>query len=405
MKASDMLRNNNGLKTTQSVLNKQQSGADAANKVAQTQAPVFTQQQLDAAGKKVDQMNTATPTDDAMKATRAKTIATQQAIANWVDVNQGAPSDEEDKPSVPIVKKEEPAEQPKQLSYADMYKMLNPDITETAEQRANREKKERTKARIAALGDGLRALSNIYFATKGAKVVHNPELDMTKAVNKRKAYMDAQRDKNRASWLAGYQRALALDDEARKNNLTLAEQMRYHDMQNDINKMKADQGQQRINQNQQRIDLSKLKYTNDAEYKDNQLKIKKMLADGKISHLDAQDALARLREGRIANKAQKSSGGNQTTAGYWYEYYDMMDTPEGQKKINELKRKLRIKNVTQTNVKYIMNRLKGRSSSTGGGGASSGGGKHTTHKAGGSSHAGGSSSTGGKKKTGVNWIK
>ena len=46
MKASDMLRNNNGLKTTQSVLNKQQSGVDAANKVAQTQAPVFTQQQV-----------------------------------------------------------------------------------------------------------------------------------------------------------------------------------------------------------------------------------------------------------------------------------------------------------------------------------------------------------------------
>ncbi len=397
MKASDMLRSNNGLKTTQSVLNKQQSGVDAANKVAQTQAPVFTQQQLDAAGKKVDQMNAAVPTDDAMKAAREKTIATQQAIANGVDVNQGAPSDEEDKPSVPIVKKEEPKTQPKQLSYADMYKILNPELNETAEQKANREKKERTKARIAALGDGLRALSNIYFATKGAKVVHNPESDMTKVVNKRKEYMDAQREKNRASWLAGYQRALALDEEARKNNLTLAEQMRYHDMQNDINKVKNDQGQQRINQNQQKIDLSKLKYTNDAEYKDNQMKIKKMLADGQISHWAAQDALARLREGRIASKAHKSSGGNKTTAGYWYEYYDMMDTPEGQKKINELKRKLRIKNVTQTNVRYIMDRLKGRSSSTGGGGASSGGGKHTTHK------AGGSSSAGGKKKTGVKW--
>lgn len=398
MKASDMLRNNNGLKTTQSVLNKQQSGVDAAQKVAQTQAPVFTQQQLDAAGKKVDQMNAATPQNETptMKAAREKTIATQQAIANGVDVNQGASSDEEDKPSVPIVKKEEPKPQPKQLSYADMYKILNPEHQETAEQRANREKKERTKARIAALGDGLRALSNIYFATKGAKVVHNPESDMTKAVNKRKAYMDAQREKNRASWLAGYQRALALDEEARKNNLTLAEQMRYHDMQNDINKVKADQGQQRINQNQQKIDLSKLKYTNDAEYKDNQMKIKKMLADGQISHWAAQDALARLREGRIANKAQKSSGSNQTTAGYWYEYYDMMDTPDGQKKINEIKRKLRIKNVTQTNVRYIMDRLKGRSSSTGGGGASSGGGKHTTHKAGGSSSAGG-------KKTGVKW--
>ena len=397
MKASDMLRSNNGLKTTQSVLNKQQSGVDAAQKVAQTQAPVFTQQQLDAAGKKVDQMNAATPTDGAMKAARAKTIATQQAIVNGVDVNQGAQSDEEDKPSVPIVKKEEPKPQPKQLSYADMYKILNPEHQETAEQRANREKKERTKARIAALGDGLRALSNIYFATQGAKVVHNSESDMTKAVNKRKAYMDEQREKNRAAWLTGYQRALALDEEARKNNLTLAEQMRYHDMQNDISKVKAEQGQQRINQNQQKIDLSKLKYTNDAEYKDNQMKIKKMLADGQISHWAAQDALARLREGRIANKAQKSSGGNQTTAGYWYEYYDMMDTPDGQKKINEIKRKLRIKNVTQTNVRYIMDRLKGRSSSTGGGGSSSGGGKHTTHK------AGGSSSAGGKKKTGVKW--
>ena len=268
MKASDMLRNNNGLKTTQSVVNKQQSGVDAANKVAQTQAPVFTQQQLDAAGKKVDQMNAATPTDDAMKAARAKNIATQQAIANGVDVNQGVPIDEEDKPSVPIVKKET-AEQPKQLSYADMYKMLNPELNETAEQRANREKKERTKARIAALGDGLRALSNIYFATKGAKVVHNPESDMTKAVNKRKAYMDAQREKNRTSWLAGYQRALALDEEARKNNITLAEQMRYHDMQNDINKVKADQGQQRIEQGNRRLDLSELKYTNDSEYKPN----------------------------------------------------------------------------------------------------------------------------------------
>ena len=167
-------------------------------------------------------------------------------------------------------------------------------------------------------------------------------------------------------------------------------------MQNDINKVKADQGQQRIDQGNRRLDLSELKYTNDAEYKDNQLKIKKMLADGQISHWAAQDALARLREGRIANKAQKSSGGNQTTAGYWYEYYDMMDTPEGQKKINELKRKLRIKNVTQTNVRYIMDRLKGRSSSAGGG-KPSGGGKHTTHK------ASGSSSAGGKKKTGVKW--
>lgn len=333
MKASDMLRQNNGLKTTQSVLNKQQSGVDAAQKVAQTQAPVFTQQQLYAAGKKIDQMNAATPTDGAMKAAKAKTIATQQAIANGVDVNQTVPSDEEDKPSVPIVKKEESKPQAKQLSYADMYKMLNPEQEETAEQKERREKKERTKARIAAIGDGLRALSNIYFATKGAKVVHNPESDMTKVVNKRKEYMDAQREKNRAAWLTGYQKAMALDEEARKNNLTIAEQMRYHDMRNDIDEVKNDQGQQRIDQGNRRLDLSKMKYQTDADYKKAILAIRKALADGQISHWQAQEAIQRMNAETGRVRANKSGSGGSRTGSYSGEvdeYMDLMEKdPEG----------------------------------------------------------------------------
>lgn len=315
MKASDMLRSNNGLKTTQSVLNKQQSGADAANKVAQTQAPVFTQQQLDAAGKKVDQMNAAIPTDDAMKSARAKTIATQQAIANGVDVNQGAQSDDEDKPSVPIVKKEESKPQPKQLSYADMYKMLNPEHQETAEQRANREKKERTKARIAALGDGLRALSNIYFATKGAKVVHNSESDMTKAVNKRKAYMDEQREKNRASWLAGYQRALALDEEARKNNLTIGEQIRHNVENEGIAKTKLDQSQQRI-------DINRMRITNQQEYNQARLELDRLRREDKITQSEKELAIKLLNAQANQLRANKSGGGRGSRGGSSKEDWD-----------------------------------------------------------------------------------
>lgn len=388
MGLADYLRTNNGLKTTQSVLNKQQSGVDAAQKASPEQINMNTAQAM--LHGKEEQL---TPPKDAHEQAVRMNQQTAEGMING---------------SIPIVKKEEPKPEPKQeqekkqLTYAEMYKMLNPADSESPEQRAQREKNEKRKARIAAFGDGLRALANIIFASNGAKVVHNPESDMTAAINKRKAYMDAQREKNRAAWQAGYQRALALDEEARKNNLTLAEQMRYHDIiaknndsKNDLSQQRIDQGQQKIEQNQQKIDLSKLKYTNDAEYKDAKLKISELLANGQISHWAAQDATARLRESRIAAKAQASSGGKNTTAGYWYEYYDMMDTPEGQKKINELKRKLRIKNVTQTNVRYIMDRLKGRSGSAGG--VSSGGGKHTTHK------AGGSSSAGGKKKTGVKW--
>lgn len=285
MKASDMLRNNNGLKTTQSVLNKQQSGVDAAQKANAEQINMNTAQAM--LHGKEEQL---TPPKDAHE----QAVRMNQQTAEGM-LNGSIPMD---KPSVPIVKKEESKPLPKQLSYADMYKMLNPELNETAEQRANREKKVRTKARIAALGDGLRALSNIYFATKGAKVVHNPESDMTKAINKRKAYMDSQREKNRASWLAGYQRALALDEEARKNNLTLAEQMRYHDMQNEINKVKNDQGQQRIDQGNRRLDLSELKINSDADYKNFMKVLKTKLADGQLKHWQAVDAAATLRARR-----------------------------------------------------------------------------------------------------------
>lgn len=383
MKASDMLRNNNGLKTTQSVVNKQQSGVDAANKVAQTQAPVFTQQQLDAAGKKIDQMNAATPQNETpmMKAAREKTIATQQAIANGVDVNQSTPNDDEDKPSVPIVKKEEPEEQPRQLSYADMYKILNPEQQETAEQRANREKKERTKARIAALGDGLRALSNIYFATKGAKVVHNPESDMTKAVNKRKDYMDAQREKNRASWLAGYQRALALDEEARKNNLTLAEQTRYHNMQNDINKVKADQGQQRI-------DINRMRITNQQEYNQDRLELDRLRREDKITQREKEIAIKLLNAQANQLRANNSGGGRGSRGGSSKEDWDSEylklngEYPSEVSNASETVAKGGIKPNTAAGRKQVVKIVR----------------KKIANKGGGSSHGGGSTSNNSRAK-------
>ena len=375
MKASDMLRNNNGLKTTQSVLNKQQSGVDAAQKASPEQMNMNTAQAM--LQGKVEQL---TPPKDAHEQAARMNQRTAEGM-----LNGSIPTD---KPSVPIVKKDEQKPQPKQLSYADMYKMLNPEREETAEQKANREKKERTKARIAALGDGLRALSNIYFSTKGARVVHNPESDMTKVVNKRKEYMDAQRERNRAAWLAGYQRAMALDEEARKNDLTLAEQIRYHDMMNENNKTKNDQGQQRIDQGNRRLDLSKMKYDTDADYKKSVLAIKKALADGQISHWQAQEAIQRMNAdtGRIrANKSGSSSSRTGSYSGEVDEYMDLMEKdPEGMAEAAREVKKMGYSPKTAAGKKaqkiaYQRKHGKGKQN----------------HKP--------SSNNGGKKKTGVNW--
>lgn len=364
MKASDMLRNNNGLKTTQSVLNKQQSGVDAAQKASPEQMNMNTAQaMLQGKGEQL------TPPKDAHEQAARMNQQTAEGM-----LNGSIPTE---KPSVPIVKKEEQKPLPKQLSYADMYRMLNPEQNETAEQKANREKKERTKARIAALGDGLRALSNIYFSTKGTKVIHNPESDMTKVVNKRKEYMDAQREKNRAAWLTGYQRAMALDEEARKNNLTLAEQMRYHDMMNENNKTKNDQGQQRIDQGNRRLDLLKMKYQTDADYKKSVLAIKKALANGQISHWQAQEAIQRMNAetGRI--RANKSGSGGSSKEDTDEALIDLNKKhPKEVAEASETVAKAGIKPNTAAGRKQVVKIVRKKVTGKGKGSSSKGGGKH-----------------------------
>lgn len=360
MSALSYLQQKNGLKTTQTVVNKQQSGEDAEQKANPVlQASTLTESQLQDAGKKIDNANNAASQDDAMK---ERTIATQQAIQKGVNVNQDPdPENDDDISNIPVVKQDVT---PKRMIYADMFKaMYGNGEEETEEQKKKRLKRERTNAIISSVGDGLRALSNMYFATKNAKVNHNPEQDMSATMLKRKQLLDTQREKNRAAWLKGYQKAQELDEYARRTNTTAAEAVRKGD-QND---RKLDQNDRKLDQNQQKIDLTKLKYTDDKQYKDDLLAIKKAETEGRLSHWEAQDALAKLREQRIASKAKESSQGDKSTAGYWHEYYEMMETPEGQKKVRDILRKIKAKGANQHNIRYIMDKLKGRSSSGGGG--------------------------------------
>ena len=374
MGLADYLRTNNGLKTTQSVLNKQQSGVDAAQKASPEQINMNTAQAM--LHGKEEQL---TPPKDAHEQAVRMNQQTAEGMLNG---------------SIPIVKKEEPKpevkQEPekKQLTYAEMYKMLNPADSESPEQRAQREKNEKRKARIAAFGDGLRALANIIFASKGAKVVHNPESDMTAAINKRKAYMDAQREKNRAAWQAGYQRALALDEEARKNNLTLGEQIRHNVENEGIAKTKLDQSQQRI-------DINRMRITNQQEYNQARLELDRLWKENNISQGEKELAIKLLNAQANQIRANKSGGGRGSRGGSSKEDWDSEylklngEHPSEVADANQTVAEGGIKPNTAAGRKQVVKLVR----------------KKIAHKGGGSSHGGGSTSIGGKKKTGVNWIK
>lgn len=359
MSALSYLQQKNGLKTTQTVVNKQQSGEDAEQKANPVlQASTLTESQLQDAGKKIDNANNAASQDDARK---ERTIATQQAIQKGVNVNQDPdPENDDDISNIPVVKQDET---PKRMSYADMFKaMYGNGEEETEEQKKKRLKRERTNAIISSVGDGLRALSNMYFATKNAKVNHNPEQDMSATMLKRKQLLDTQREKNRVAWLKGYQKAQELDEYARRTNTTAAEAVRKGD-QND---RKLDQNDRKLDQKQQEIDLKAWKYTNDADYNERVLQLREKLADNEITIDQYNAETKRMAEERRSARAAKLSGGDKNMQGLWYEYQEMMETPEGQKKVRDILRKIKAKGANQHNIRYIMDKLKGRSSSGGG---------------------------------------
>lgn len=367
MGLADYLRTNNGLKTTQSVLNKQQSGVDAAQKASPEQINMNTAQTM--LHGKEEQL---TPPKDAHEQAVRMNQQTADGMLNG---------------SIPIVKKEEPKPEPKQepekkqLTYAEMYKMLNPADSESPEQRAQREKNEKRKARIAALGDGLRALADIYFASKGAKVVHNPESDMTAAINKRKAYMDAQREKNRAAWLAGYQRALALDEEARKNNLTIGEQIRHNVENEGFAKTKLDQSQQRI-------DINRMRITNQQEYNQARLELDRLWKENKISQGEKELAIKLLNAQANQIRANKSGGGRGSRGGSSKEDWDSEylklngEHPSEVADANQTVAEGGIKPNTAAGRKQVVKIVR----------------KKIAHKGGGSSHGGGSTSNNSRAK-------
>lgn len=358
MSALNYLQQKNGLKTTQTVVDKQQSGEDAEQKANPVlQASVLTENQLQDAAKKIDDASKTAAQDDVTK------DIWQRAHPMQMGANANQDHDiesDDDLFNIPVVKQDET---PKGMSYVDVFKAIYGNgEEETVEQKKKRLKRERTNAIISSVGDGLRALSNMYFATKNAKVNHNPEQDMSATMLKRKQLLDTQREKNRAVWLKGYQKAQELDEYARRTNTTVAEAVRKGD-QND---RKLDQNDRKLDQNQQKIDLTKWKYTTDADFHERELQLDELFKENKIS-IDKYNAeTKRMHEQRIASKVKESSQGDKSTAGYWREYYEMMETPEGQKKVRDILRKIKATKPTQHNIRYIMDKLKGRSSSGGG---------------------------------------
>lgn len=99
------------------------------------------------------------------------------------------------------------------LSYRRMYELMNGDnAPETPEQRAAREKREKSEAILSAVGDGISALSNLFFTTRYAPNAYDASQGMSARARERWDRLRQEREARRREYTEGYMRAAAMDD-------------------------------------------------------------------------------------------------------------------------------------------------------------------------------------------------
>jgi hypothetical protein len=106
----------------------------------------------------------------------------------------------------------------KQMSYADLFVATNPYRPQTAEEREAERKRNRRNAVFAAIGDGISALSNLYFTTKGAPNAYTGGSTLTGKMYERQEQLRKERQALDQQYMNAYMNAMKMDrDEDYKN--------------------------------------------------------------------------------------------------------------------------------------------------------------------------------------------
>lgn len=157
----------------------------------------------------------------------------------WAEQNSG----DNATPSTPAPKKETRVKttsmttttQPNEgggMSYAEMFKKLNPYTPPTEEELAKEKKKQKRDQIFAAIGDGIMAMSNLFFTTQGAPNMYTGRNTMSERTQVRYDKLMKERNGNNEAYYNGMMRAMQADerktdaDRAWKRTLGFDEQER-----------------------------------------------------------------------------------------------------------------------------------------------------------------------------------
>lgn len=159
-------------------------------------------------------------------------------------------------------------------------KILAANREETPEEKARREKRERRNKMFAAMGDGISALANLFFTTKGAPNMYNPKNSMTERQMALYEKAAAARDKEKAAYNAAANRHYEILTDADARAMKRAEAARQAELDKekrerqkaqDAAKVENDKKQNEVRDAQIKLYNQKTKESESATNKNNRM--------------------------------------------------------------------------------------------------------------------------------------
>lgn len=107
---------------------------------------------------------------------------------------------------------------PPRMSYVELYQRLNPYHPPTEEDLEKERKKQKRESIFAAIGDGISALSNLFFTTQYAPNAYDPSKGMTTVTRARWDRLKKEHEANQREYMEGFMRAMQMDDAAARDD-------------------------------------------------------------------------------------------------------------------------------------------------------------------------------------------
>lgn len=159
----------------------------------------------------------------------------------------------------------QPAKAPeRKMSYVEMFQQMSPYKPPTAEELEKERKKEKRDKVFAAIGDGIAALSNLYFTTKGAPNAFDPRNSLSEKARERWDKLNKEREENGRYYTQAYMQAMRNDEEADRENRNWQHQLEREKIGDD-------------------------RYNADIEHRDKREGIEDNRYDANIKHRDARE--------------------------------------------------------------------------------------------------------------------